>query len=111
MADDPNMWLRAITGARSPEVWAGIAAGVLYVYQKSPQPTTSARIVEALVSALLAYSTSEAVSVWVGFHQGIVAALIASLGYLILDVGRSVVADREMLKEIIVKRLGGRKDG
>lgn len=108
MPDDPNLWWRAAASARSPEVWAGIAAGMIYVYSKSPLPSRTARLAEAVVSGLLAYAAGEWVAAWAGVHESIAVILIASLGYLILDVARSLVADRQTLKEIIIKRLGGK---
>ncbi|SCX88128.1 hypothetical protein [Paracoccus tibetensis] len=108
MPDDPQLWWRAAANARSPEVWAGILAGMIYVYNKSPLPARGARAAEAMVSGLLAYATGEWVAAWAGVHEAIAVILLASLGYLILDVARSLVADRQILKEILIKRLGGR---
>ncbi|MBM3604282.1 MAG: hypothetical protein FJX25_05870 [Alphaproteobacteria bacterium] len=105
---DPDLWWQAAAHARSPEVWAGIAAGMIYVYNKSPLPARASRAAEATVSGLLAYSAGEWAAAWAGVHEAIAVILLASLGYAILDVARSLIADREILKDIIVKRLGGK---
>ncbi len=107
MQDDPNLW-RTIVGARAPEVWAGIMAGMIYVYVKSPHPTWTMRVFEAIISGLIAYATSDWAAERVGVPLPVAAALLAACGYLILDVVRSLIADRQILKDIIVKRLGGK---
>lgn len=110
MQDDPNLW-REIAGARTAEVWAGILAGMLYVYQKSPHPSWYMRLLEAIISGLIAYACSDWAAERVGVPLPLAAGFLAACGYLILDVVRSIIADREILKDIIVKRLGGGKDG
>lgn len=107
MADDPNLW-RSIAGARAPEVWAGIVAGMMYVYVKSPHPSWAVRLFETIISGLIAYATSDWAAERVGVPLPVAAALLAACGYLILDVVRSIIADRAILKDIIVKRLGGK---
>lgn len=110
MSEPEAFWL-AMFHARTMEVWAGIAAGCIYVYSKSPLPTKAGRMGEASVSGLLAFSSGAYVAQWAGVHESVAVILLSSLGYLILDVARSVVADRDVLKGIIIKRLGGKKDG
>lgn len=105
---DPELWWQAAARARSPEVWAGIAAGMIYVYNKSPLPSRTSSAAEAAVSGLLAYAAGEWVAAWAGVNEAMAVILLASLGYAVLDVARSIVADREILKEIIIKRLGGK---
>lgn len=107
MSEDPNLW-REIAGARAPEVWAGIAAGMLYVYLKSPHPAWHTRTIEAVISGLIAYSCSDWASERVGVPLPVAAGLLAACGYVILDVVRSIIADRQILKDIIVKRIGGK---
>lgn len=109
MSDDPNIWERIASG-RTPEVWIAIAAGTLYVYRKSENPSRVTRVIEAGISCMLGYAVGPDAASWAGINPAIAHLLISSLGYLMLDVLTSVVADRAILKSIIVKRLGG-KDG
>ena len=109
VASDPQFWFEAAAGARSPEVWAGIAAGMIYVYNKSPLATLPGRIAEAAVSGLLAYSAGEWAAEFTGVNEPVAVILLSSIGYLALDVARSVIADREVIKDIIHRRLGGEK--
>lgn len=107
MADDPNIW-RALAGARSPEVWGALIAGVLYVYRKSEHPSRFSRAVEAGISCLLAYSLGPDAAEWTGVHEAIVVILVASSGYLFLDVITSLISDRAVIKDILIRRLGGK---
>lgn len=107
MADEPDIWQR-VADARSPEVWIALIAGTLYVYRKSENPSQLTRVIEAGISGMLGYSVGPDAAAWAGVNDALAVVLISSLGYLILDVFTSVVADRSALKEIIVKRLGGK---
>ena len=110
MSDDPNIWERIASG-RSPEVWVALFAGTLYVYRKSENTSKVTRVIEAGISAMLAYSLGPDVASWAGINDSIAVVMIASLGYLMLDVLTSVVADRAVIKDIIIRRLGGGKNG
>lgn len=109
--NDPNLW-KVVFSHRSPEVWAAIVGGMLYVYRKSGGPTSVARSIEAGVSGLLGYSLGQDMATWSGVNSPAIATfVITSVGYLMLDVIRSLVADRaamkEWLKGIVLKLLGG----
>lgn len=111
MADDPDLW-RAISGARSSEVWIALTAGVLYVYRKSEHPSRLSRAGEAGISGMLAYSLGPEVAAATDISPALVVILLAAAGYLALDVVTSLIADRAALREILIRRLGGKgKDG
>lgn len=110
MSDDPNIWER-IASARTPEVWIAIAAGTLYVYRKSENPKRITSVIEAGISGMLGYAVGPDASKWVGVNDALGVLLVTALGYLALDVITSVVADRAVFKEIIIRRLGGGKNG
>lgn len=110
MSDNTDLW-QTVINARSPEVWIAIGAGILYVYRKSPHPSRASRMIEAGISGMLGYSTGPAAAAWANVNDALAVVLITSLGYLALDVLTSVVADRAVLRDIIIKRLGGGKNG
>ena len=107
MSDNPDLW-QTVANARSPEVWIAIAAGILYVYRKSPHPSRFSRVIEAGISGMLGYSIGPAAAAWAGVNDAVTHVLITALGFLALDVLTSVVADRAVLRDIIIKRLGGK---
>ncbi|WP_294932337.1 hypothetical protein [uncultured Paracoccus sp.] len=109
MTDDPNLW-RAIAGARSPEVWIALFAGTLYVYRKSPHPSRLTRGAEAGISGMIGYSVGPDAAAWAGVNEAFAVITLSSLGYLLLDVATSIVADRAVLRDILIRRLGGGKN-
>lgn len=110
MIEQPSFWSQ-VSSARSPEVWIALIAGTLYVYRKSENPSRITRVIEAGISGMLGYSVGPDAATWAGVNDALAVVLISSLGYLMLDVLTSVVADRAVLKEVIIKRLGGGKNG
>lgn len=109
MSDNPDLW-QSLTSARSPEVWVAMVAGALYVYRKSTHASRASRVFEAGISGMLGYSLGPDVAQWAGVNEAIAVVLLSSLGYLCLDVLTSLVADRKVLRSIIIKRLGGKGD-
>lgn len=106
MADDPNFW-RTLIAHRPPEVWIALTAGAAYVFQKSAQRTMAGRVIEAGISGGIGYAVGPDAAAWAGINGALAAILVSALGYLALDVLTSLVADRAMVKEIILRRLGG----
>lgn len=105
MADDPSLW-RAIFANRPPEVWIALAAGAAYVFQKSAQRTLTGRVIEAGVSGGLGYAVGPDAAAWAGVNGAMAAILVSALGYLTLDVLTSLIAERAMVKDIILRMLG-----
>lgn len=106
MSDKETVW-GLISNGRSPEVWIAIAAGMLYVYQKSDNNSKMARAIDAGISGMIGYSVGADAAEWAGIQPALGVLLVSALGYLTLDAMRSIVADRKALKAIIVNRLGG----
>ena len=65
------------------------------------------RVTEAGISGGLGFALAPSAAQWAYGSEAIAAVLITSLGYLGLDVLTSLVADRAVIREIIVRRLGG----
>lgn len=110
MTEDPNLW-RTVAGARSPEVWIALITGALYVYRKSAHPSRITRVIEAGISGMVGYSVGPAAATWAGVNDALAVLLLSSIGYLGLDIITSIVADRAMIREILIRRLGGGKNG
>lgn len=107
---DPELW-RAVAEARSPETWAAVVAGVLYVYRKSDQASRFICSVEAGMSGLIGYAVGPDSAAWAGVNEALGTLLMTSMGYLALDVVASIVADRSTIRELILRLVGGKKDG
>lgn len=92
---------------RPPEFWVGLVAAALYVFRKSESKSIWMRGIEAGISGGLGFALAPSAAQWAGGSEAIAAVLITSLGYLGLDVLTSLVADRAVIRDIIVRRLGG----
>lgn len=106
---DPELW-RAVAEARSPETWAAVVAGVLYVYRKS-SGSRFVRVLEAGMSGLIGYAVGPDSATWAGVNEALATLLMTSMGYLGLDVVSSIVADRSTIRELVLRLMGGKKDG
>lgn len=103
--------LVAMIGSRSPEVWMALLAGAIYVWRKSATKGILMRSSEALISGLLGFSVGPDASIWSGANVAISTLLITTLGYLVLDALTSIVADRAVFREILIRYLGGKSNG
>lgn len=109
MSDDPNIWTR-ILSSRSPEAWVAIIAGALYVWRKGEEQPRAARTVECSISALIGYALGPDAAAWSGAPEVISFLLVTTLGYLALDLAVALLRDRELLRSIVARRLGGRDE-
>ena len=68
-------------------------------------------MIEAGISGMIGYSVGPGAAAWAGINDVIAVLLLSSIGYLGLDVLTSIIADRAVIREILIRRLGGGKDG
>ena len=97
------MWLD-----RSAEVWVGLIAAAAYVFSKGESKSYFTRVLDAGISGGIGFSLAPSAAQWTGNSEAIAAVLVTALGYLGLDILTSVIADRAVIKEIILRRLGGK---
>lgn len=89
------------------EYWVALVVGFLYVMSRSKDLPILARLSSAAISAGLAYISSAPIAEWTGRNEVLIVAVIAAFGAPILDVGFTLVADKDLWREILKKRLGG----
>lgn len=65
------------------------------------------RLAKTAASALLAYGLADGVAPYVGGSPTFAAVLIMGFGLIILDVGTALLLDRDFIKELVRKKLGG----
>lgn len=94
---------------RPPEFWIGLVAATMYVFRKSEAKGVVTRMLEAGVSGGLGFSLAASASTWTGGSETIAAVLITAVGYLGLDILTSLVADRQFIRDILVRRFGGKQ--
>ena len=93
------------------EFWAVLLGMVIYVAsrdaEREPIPK---RIAKTLASALLTIGLSPTIAPWVRGSELLAAVAVMAFSMIVLDVATALLGDREFIKSIIAKRLGG-KDG
>lgn len=90
--------------------WIALIVGILIVIERHKEKPRTARIGIAAISGGMGFSLSPEAAIWTGRSETLAAMIITAFGYLVIDVLTALVADREFLKEIIRRRLGGKND-
>lgn len=93
---------------RPPEFWAGLIAATMFVFNKSEGRRLMKRTTEAGVSGGIGYAAAPWVAERAGGSETIAVIVVTSVGYLLLEVITSIVADRAFIKDLIKQRLGGK---
>lgn len=90
------------------EYWAVLIGMVLYAASRDAESQPLAkRLVKVGASAFLALGLSPSLAPWVSGSESIATVLIMAVGLVALDVLVALVADREFIKDLIRRRLGG----
>lgn len=95
------------------ELWMTIIGLAIYVGMRDAETESiSRRIGKTLASGFLALGVSPSIAEWAGFSEIIASVMVMTCGLLALDVLTGIVADREFMKQIVKRRLGGgQQDG
>lgn len=90
------------------EYWAVLLGMVIYVGMKNADTDSlRKRIGKTGASALLAIGFAPELAVYTRNSETIAAAVIMSLGLILLDAATALIMDREFIKEMVRKKLGG----
>lgn len=106
LPDDTSMWL-FLFSHRSPEVWASLFGGVLFAYRKSGAATREGKMVEAGISGLIGYSMGVDAADYSRVSPEVATFLITAIGYVFVDGLRALAMDRAILKDMIMRLIGG----
>lgn len=90
------------------EYWAVLAGMVLYAATRDAErESILRRVAKTAASALLAVGLSPALAPWLQGSEVFAAVVIMAFGALALDVGTALISDREFIKDLIKRRVGG----
>jgi uncharacterized membrane protein YoaK (UPF0700 family) len=93
------------------EFWAVLLGMVIYVASRDAEREPVAkRVAKTLASALLTIGLSPTIAPWVRGSELLAAVAVMAFSMIVLDVATALLGDRDFIKSIIAKRLGG-KDG
>lgn len=108
--DDPTLWYLLMTH-RPPEVWGALFGGILFAFNKSVSSTNLGRCVEAGISGLIGYSMGMDAADYSRVSPEVATFLITAVGYVVVDGLRALVMDRAVLKDMILRLIGGHNNG
>jgi uncharacterized membrane protein YoaK (UPF0700 family) len=94
------------------EFWAVLLGMVIYVASRDAEREPVAkRVAKTLASALLTIGLSPTIAPWVRGSELLAAVAVMAFSMIVLDVATALLGDRDFIKSIIAKRLGGGEDG
>lgn len=96
---------------KSSEFLTGLVVGMAFVYSRLPHLPHFSRAVYAGISGGLGYSAAEAVATMTGQSEVLTVIAITAFGYIILDTGASILADKGLWRGIVKSRAKGDEDG
>lgn len=88
------------------EFWVAIAVGVAVVLHRNAEKSRITRIMLAAISGGMAFSFAPEFAEWTGRSENLAAVVISAFGYMVFDLAAALLSDRELLKEILLKRMG-----
>lgn len=97
---------------RPLEYWAVLVGMVLYVAARHAETEAFwRRMAKTGASAALALGGSNDLAQWFSIPESLAVVGIMAFGLLALDVGTAVVQDRDFIKDIVKRKLGGPNNG
>lgn len=96
---------------RPLEYWAALVGMAIYIASRdAEQEALSRRLIKTCASGLLAFGTAPTLAGYFNDNEIIATVIIMAVGLFALDTATALVADREFIKELVRRRMGGRRD-
>lgn len=89
------------------EYYVAVASAMIFVALQHKDKPWWARTATAAVSGGVGYALAGEFAAWTGRSEVLGAFLLTAFGYAALDLVVSVLADRKLVRAIIVKQFGG----
>lgn len=94
------------------EFWAVVFGMAVYVATRDAErEALPKRIAKTLASALLAYGLAPEISPWTGENEIVAAVAIMAFGLIALDLITALLLDRDFIKELVRRKMGGGDNG
>jgi uncharacterized membrane protein len=92
------------------EFWLVLIGMAVYVATRDAETESlSKRATKTAASGLLAVGLAPTISPYMQNNETIAAVLVMAFGLIILDLLTALILDREFIKDLIKKRIGGGK--
>ncbi len=89
------------------EYYVAVLSAMIFVAVQHKDKPWLARVVIAGMSGGIGYALAKDFAAWTGRSEVLGAFLLTAFGYIVLDIVAAMLADRKLIREAIVKRLGG----
>lgn len=90
------------------EYWAILIGMVLYVAARHAESEAFwRRVAKTGASSALAIGGSGEAAAWAGVPESLAVVAIMAFGLLALDIGTALIQDRDFIRAMIAKKLGG----
>ncbi|MBT9383340.1 hypothetical protein KM176_05665 [Pseudooceanicola sp. CBS1P-1] len=93
---------------KSAEFWTVVCGMVLWAMVRAESEPLHRRLVKTAASAFLAYGLSPTIAPWTRGSEVLAALGIMAVGLIVLDTATGLISDREFIKELIRRRIGGK---
>lgn len=92
------------------EYWIAFAVGLLIVLERGCKARRGRvqQAVMAAISAGMGVSLSPTLAAWSGRSEVLVVMGVTAFGYPAVDIVTALLSDRDLWRQMIVQRLGGR---
>lgn len=91
---------------RPYEFWVALIAGMLVVIERHKEKPLLSRALIAAISGGVGYSLAPELASWSGRSEVLAVMVLTTFGYLAIDLGMSLLADRQFVMDLIRSRLG-----
>jgi hypothetical protein len=93
------------------EFWAVVAGMAFYAAARDAEKEAPLkRISKTAASAFLAYGLADGVAPYLNNSPTFAAVLIMGFGLIILDVGTALLMDRDLIKDLVRRKFGGKNE-
>lgn len=90
------------------EYWIALVVGVLIVVERHKEKSLLSRTLIAAISGGFGYSIAPEAAAWAHRSETLAVMILTAFGYAVIDLAFALFADRELLRDIIRRRMGGK---
>jgi hypothetical protein len=104
-------WIVRLMLQKPLEYWAVLIAMVLWTSARDAErEPLMRRVAKTIASAFLTYGLTPSLAPYMRNNELFAIVAIMALGLIVLDVSTALIGDREFIKRLITRKLGGDGD-
>ncbi len=94
---------------KSAEFWTVVCGMILWALAKAEGEPLPRRMAKTAASAFLAYGLAPTIAPYTRGSEVLAAVGVMALGLIVLDTATGLMSDREFIKDVIRRRVGGKR--